>query len=139
VHTSHYESAKIHHDGDVEGCMYLVDAAGVEVVTTLQTLLDAMLEQAAGALVTITGPDAAVHDRFSVTRPSFDSIAPGPWTTKTVQVARADLEAFLVYAKTNELERAVVDLGLADAPYEATMAQLDVAIAAVKALLPVKD
>jgi hypothetical protein len=139
MHSSNYQSVTFHHDGDADGCMYLVDSQGTEIVTTLQTLFAAIGAQPDGASVTITGPDAAVHDRFEVTKPTYREITPGPWTFCTVQIARTDLEGFLVFAKSRALEDAVNAIDLAEVPYAAAIERLDRAIAAVTALSPQKN
>lgn len=136
MHTSAYRSATFHHDGDVDGCMYLVDHHGMEIVTTLTTLLAALDAQREGELVAVTGPDAAVHDRFEVTAPAYREIVPGPWTSRTVQILRTDLEAFLIYARTTALESALSGLHVSKAPYSFVMEKLDRALAAIKELSP---
>jgi len=114
--------------------MYLVDFHGVEIVTTIESLFAALEHQPEGEFIAITGPDAEKHDRFEVTAPTYKEISPGSWSCRTVQIARSDLEAFLVYARTRALENAVSALDLAEEPYAVVIERLDRAISAVAAL-----
>lgn len=136
MHSSHFNSVKLHHDSDVDGCMYLVANDDTEIVTTLQDLKAAVAAQPTSQMLTLTGPDATLHDRFKVTAPDYLSVKPGAWNMVSVSVMREDVQAFIVDASAQKLARLAQDLDMTRVPYALAMEKLEAAIAVVKTLAP---
>lgn len=127
MHSTRLDSATLFHDGDFDGCMYLLVDGAQGIVVTGRMLDEALASSPEDAQwLELTGPSQQFHDRHAVTAaPDYDRLLPGDWTMLTLRVARADVASFMVFQRATRIARAAEQLSAPPAGVQTMLADLD--------------
>ncbi len=112
MQTYTHPSARLHHDGDFDGAMYLDEAQGnFGIVVTRLALEASLLGMGDADSIAISGPDREKYNRLDVTCDNFTRISPdATYKLRTVIVDRAFLEDVVSFYELKRLSSLIEDL-----------------------------